>query len=332
MEFINSRFFKGARISFFMSLVLMLFAAGCSKDANNGNPVGPGGNTGTNSITLNGGGYTNRTIQLTSSSSFYNSASGVTIAGFAGIIDNNDSIYVTLTFKGNSSANYQIKSGEQDNIIFILIGRKTNHENIREITTTDQDTGLIRVTSYGQVGSAVAGTFTTTATQLNDNQKVNLTGSFSATRQANQGGGGNQDGTNKVTLNGGGFNNLTYEFTIANAAFVTSVNTTAVYMTKVQGSDTVNVYLAFPGKQTGTFSWEMVSVNANAYAMIEIFSSTNQIQLISIQNSGQTIVNGYGSVGQKIDGTFSGKLFDVATSTEVNISGQLSALRVPDAQ
>jgi hypothetical protein len=138
------------------------------------------------------------------------------------------------------------------------------------------------------------------------------------------GNGGGGGGNNTVTLNGDGFSNTTITITYAAAGYESSTQTTGGSLTCSNG---ISITFYSPGQQTGTFNF---SIDQNdVKAGIILYSGSGQdMKIYMVQNnSGSITINNYGSVGQQITGSFTGKIYNVTTQAEVTISGSFSAIR-----
>ncbi|MDT3696975.1 MAG: hypothetical protein ROY99_11365 [Ignavibacterium sp.] len=146
----------------------------------------------------------------------------------------------------------------------------------------------------------------------------------------NPGGGGNNGGGGssneaKLTLNGDTFNNQVVTLKNGTAGYsVSDTATVALFMGTVN-SDSLYFYIVFKGKQTGAQNW-----GGDFGVMLSKKSSSAMSYYLGSQQ-GTTTVSNYGAVGGKIEGSVSGKLIlQTAALTEVSVSGNFSATRVPD--
>lgn len=111
-----------------------------------------------------------------------------------------------------------------------------------------------------------------------------------------------QGETNKITLNGAGYNNISVFPYISSGVYNLGSNRTVlVFQCKID-ADTVTLLLSFPGQTTGTFPWQ----TADNYAWF--YKSSSSTVYYNSVNSGSTTVTSYGEVGQNIEGNSSGKL------------------------
>src|SRR5574340_870781 len=99
-----------------LTLLIFVVFSGCSKKSSN-NPLTPGNVTGGGTITLNGGGYTNATVNFTAGVGAYLTQDKMTDCIFYGKIGN-DSIMVIVGFAGTSTGNYQWQDFTQSSTNF----------------------------------------------------------------------------------------------------------------------------------------------------------------------------------------------------------------------
>lgn len=330
--YFKNRFF---RFRFFLPavvLALTLFISGCSKDdSNDNNPVDPGGdtNTGTSTITLNGGTFNNTTLTLKTYKAVYDPTDNTTSVGLTGMTGS-DSVYVYVTFNGQQTGTqaWGNLSGSNSDLI-ILIGRLSQSENLRELWSTNVDSGSTNVTLYGGVGKTIAGTFSGKVTDLGNQSRITVSGKFSITRDPDSG--SNPGSDNSITINGGGYSNLTFNLSNAVGAYVSADTTTSLIMSGSASGDSVYVAFSFAGNSTGTYTWQNYSSGSTILVVrIGGLSATNPVLLVSDDNSGSTIVTSYGAVGSAISGTYSGKLYNLVTQQEITVTGKFSGLRVQD--
>jgi len=154
------------------------------------------------------------------------------------------------------------------------------------------------------------------------------------------------------TLNGGGYSNQAFTITSngitalgfdvdAYSVYKASTNVTAIAITNDNtGGNLQQIIIALPGNQTGTFNWTNSTSANNAIAFLLEFTSSSVTTFFysSLDNGGN--INGsvsltsYGAVGNKINGTFSGKLYKVTAAgidSSVTVSnGTFSVVRAPD--
>jgi len=164
----------------FAAFLLIFVLAGCGKDDDN--PVDPGeknNNTfGSGSITLNGSGYSNKTINFASVSGGYiNSDTQTGISMVA--LDGSDSIIVTIIFDGKEtgSRNFLVETGTEE----IVNGVSLMKADLSEFFLSENN-GSINISSYGNIGAKISGTFNGVLKSVLNNNDLNVSGSFSAVR------------------------------------------------------------------------------------------------------------------------------------------------------
>lgn len=138
----------------------------------------------------------------------------------------------------------------------------------------------------------------------------------------------NNNSTNTtLSINGDGWSNKSLT---AN----TSVSTyaTASQMTVINGvfPEDVQILIYVKSNKTGTYNFkEEESGQGNGITL-----STGSGDLAKFyfwkDNSGSTTISSYGSVGGKVSGTFTGKLYNAITDAEITISGSFNAMRTVD--
>ena len=111
-----------------------------------------------------------------------------------------------------------------------------------------------------------------------------------------------QEEVNKIFFNGAGYNNVSAFPYLTAGVYNSGTNRMGMGFYCMIGSDTVALFLYFPGQSTGTFPWQ----TADNYALF--FKSSVSTLYYNSVNSGTTVVTGCSGVGQKIEGNFSGKL------------------------
>ncbi len=144
---------------------------------------------------------------------------------------------------------------------------------------------------------------------------------------------GNVTGGGTITLNGGGYTNATVNFTTGVGAYLTSDKmTNCIFYGKV-GADSILVLVGFAGTSTGNYQWQdftQSSTNFNGVA-VNIYNNAAGVNKYFVPKSGgNTNVTTFGSVGQTIEGSYSGSTIDVATSETITVTGSFKATRGPD--
>ncbi len=134
-----------------------------------------------------------------------------------------------------------------------------------------------------------------------------------------------QTGDNKFTVNGSGYNNTTLTFASdTNQVFgyyVPSDSLSYIFMYKITGTDTTELWFTFYGTATGTAS----QISMFFYHNSEIFYAVE-----GLPGSSSTVnITKYGGIGGLIEGTFSGTLTTYMGGTGVTISnGEFSVIRL----
>jgi hypothetical protein len=155
------------------------------------------------------------------------------------------------------------------------------------------------------------------------------------------GGGGGTVDSAKVALDGQQakisfvIGDDTYAFSLAagdalTAGYTSSYNETCVIGAK-GNSEAIHIY--FPGKSTGTFTYTDPKINDAPKIGILLNGGT---EYYSWEDGGDywfsIAVTSYGSVGQRIEGTFEGKLVREGGSETIEVTdGVFSVNRHPDA-
>jgi hypothetical protein len=153
-------------------LFTVLFFYACSSDSEN--PVDPNNVTNsTATLTLNGAGYSNRTVTLGNGIAGYSISDTLTAVQFSGKVDN-DSLYFSVVFKGNQTGtiNWNDENGA-------IIYRTTSSGNYFYIGITQ---GTTTVSSYGVVSGKIEGTLSGKLIEASSLAELNISGSFSAIR------------------------------------------------------------------------------------------------------------------------------------------------------
>lgn len=162
--------------------------SGCKKDDNSTNPfIGNGsitfngkviGNTGTRTDTMN---YANRTASVVFANGYYSIKEGITTlvlsASFPHYKEDGihyyDSVYVSLSCKGNGAGTYSWtdRNGNFASVYFI------KHSTY----SFSQYTGSTSISNYGPVNGKIDGSFQGVVIGSN-NDTLNISGNFSANR------------------------------------------------------------------------------------------------------------------------------------------------------
>lgn len=129
-----------------------------------------------------------------------------------------------------------------------------------------------------------------------------------------------------IILNGAGYNNKSVTLSNGICGYSIPDTATAIYFNGTVGSDSLHLYIIFKGNHSGTVNWDQ-----DDGAIINRYTSTATLTFMGVQQ-GTTIINSYGAVGSKVEGSISGKLIENSTQAELDISGTFSSVRIPDSQ
>lgn len=130
----------------------------------------------------------------------------------------------------------------------------------------------------------------------------------------------------KITLDGGSYNKQEIVLSKGYSSYITTENETyAAFWGKI-GGDSVYVAFQFAGNSIGTFDWR-----ADNYDAAVITMNADNAMLYLATSEGKTTITGYGNVGGKIEGTFSGKLVEISSMDEMTVTGTFSIERGPDS-
>jgi hypothetical protein len=125
-----------------------------------------------------------------------------------------------------------------------------------------------------------------------------------------------------VILNGSSFNNIHFNTTDVKAYYAAVSNITNFSITAKSGSDSIVIFIAFYGNQTGSFQWD----NETGVVYLITGGSSGTAGYMS-DNSGTVTIEEYGIAGNVIKGSFSGKVYEGNTNDEVTLSGSFSVKR-----
>jgi hypothetical protein len=170
------------------ALVSMLLINGCSKkDDNPVNPVNPDNNTNnssSNSVTVNGDGYNNQTFEGVSIASTATYIPNDNVTGCQFVVNAIDGTQIIFYFKGKTTGTYQwdlgsIESTSKSGFVFRTGTSATN----MKFYFSKANSGSVKITSYGNIGQTVSGTFSGTLYNMADDTKtITVSGKFSSTR------------------------------------------------------------------------------------------------------------------------------------------------------
>ncbi|HEX7356795.1 MAG TPA: hypothetical protein VF270_03685 [Ignavibacteriaceae bacterium] len=156
----------------FIIILLMALNYSCSKDSNN--PADPNNIvTSEAKLTLNGAGYTNKSVTLSNGVCSYSPGDTLTAAIFSGKVDS-DSLYFYVIFKGNQTGtfNWNTENG-------VLIYKSSSGGFVSYIGVTQ---GTTTISAYGSVTGKVEGSVNGKLIESGSLAELNVTGTFSATR------------------------------------------------------------------------------------------------------------------------------------------------------
>lgn len=169
------------RIALVLMLSLFIFLSGCSKKSDS-NPLIPGEQiSGAGSVTLNGGGYNNTTINFGTGLAAYSVTDQITnciLYGKSG----NDSLLVVVAFAGTGAGDYQWEEFTQNssNIIGVAVNVYNSTGNNKYFLP--KSGGKTNVSKYGTVGQTIEGTFNGSTQEVVTSTAVTVSGSFKASR------------------------------------------------------------------------------------------------------------------------------------------------------
>lgn len=172
---------------------LLLIASGCSKDeSDDDNPVDPGnggiGGTGSNTVTINGAGMTNRVLNFGLAQAAYLTDGNVTGMLFTGT-SGSDSVYMAIYFSGQESGTFEWQQYDSEiatSGMAIRIGGLANDPQNVTFFMSTEGSGNTVVTSYGGIGQKIAGTFTGTLTETGTEATATVSGKFSVSRSGDE--------------------------------------------------------------------------------------------------------------------------------------------------
>jgi hypothetical protein len=160
-----------------ISLFLTTLFSSCKKDSSNPADGGNGGGGGNYTVTLNGDGWTNKSVTTSVSTSTYSISGQFTAIN----IICSDDIKLLCYTPGNQTGTFNFENGQgsaQD--IGITLSSGTG-QNVKWYFGGD-NSGTVTISSYGAVGAKVSGSFTGTLTNPLTQAEITVSGTFSATR------------------------------------------------------------------------------------------------------------------------------------------------------
>lgn len=164
---------KKLAVLFITILSAVIFFSACSKESNN--PVGPDPTISGASIKINGGGFVNKQVTLSSGISAYAVTDNATYAQFVGTVDS-DSLYFAFIFDGKQTGTFSWNSDLTETYILHISQTESRlYVNVGEGTTT--------ITSYGSVGGKIEGKAVGKLVDMNTQQiEITIDGTFSVVR------------------------------------------------------------------------------------------------------------------------------------------------------
>ena len=136
----------------------------------------------------------------------------------------------------------------------------------------------------------------------------------------------NSSGTT-LTINGDGWSNksLTVETSVATYATVSQMT-----VVNVSFNEDVQMLIYVNGGKSGTYNFkEVESGQGNGITLTSGSGETGKYYFWK-DNSGSVTISSYGSVGGKVSGAFTGKLYNATTDAEITITGTFNAMRTVD--
>lgn len=153
-------------------ILIMVLNYSCSKDSNN--PVDPNNLVNAEAkLTLNGAGYTNKSVTLGNGICSYSTNDTLTAALFSGKVDS-DSLYLYVIFRGNQTGTFTWSTENG-----VLIYKSSTNGNLSYIGITQ---GTTTISVYGNVTGKVEGSVNGKLIESGSLAELNITGTFSATR------------------------------------------------------------------------------------------------------------------------------------------------------
>jgi hypothetical protein len=163
---------KPVKLFITMLSIVVIFAA-CSKDSDN--PVEPNPTNSGASIKINGGGFVNKQINLSSGISAHVVNDNATYVQFVGTTDG-DSLYLVFIFEGKQTGTFSWNTDLTETyLLHISQTGGTLYVNVGEGSTT--------ITSYGDVGGKIEGKAVGKLVDMNTQQiEMTIDGTFSVVR------------------------------------------------------------------------------------------------------------------------------------------------------
>jgi|GEM_PF-1596987 len=160
-----------------------VFLSSCGDDDDD--PVKPGNGNGNqqNDITFNGGSLNGQTLNLTGLGGGYSPSENITAVVLSGV-SGQDTVRVIIAFPGSTTGTFEWQdltvsgTGDESSGTILAFG-----ETINEWYYSDGSAGATAVTTYGEVGQTITGTFSGNLISLTDSMSIN--GNFAVTRLPN---------------------------------------------------------------------------------------------------------------------------------------------------
>ncbi len=139
-------------------------------------------------------------------------------------------------------------------------------------------------------------------------------------------------GSGSITMNGDGYNNTKINFGYGVAGYSISDQATMAIFYGSTGNDSLMIVVEFAGQGTGDHAWQEFSDTSSTIigVGIYVYGSSGSYNYYVPKAGGKTSVSKYGSIGDTIEGSFSGTVKHPVTSNTITISGSFKAMRVPD--
>ncbi len=167
-----------------ISIFVLIVFSGCS-NMNSSNSVSPEELTTGGSITLNGGGYNNTTVNFGIGQAAYSTNAQITKCLFYGKIGN-DSILVIVAFSGESTGNHQWQQFSLNSTNIVGVAANIYNSSTNNGYFMPDSGGNTTVSVYGNVGQTIEGSYSGTTQDIATSAKIAVNGTFKATREADE--------------------------------------------------------------------------------------------------------------------------------------------------
>lgn len=172
-------------IMILLTAASIVIVAGCSKDKNDNNPITPGGgNTGNGSngsqasVFINGEGFNLLQLIAKDGAAYYSADDNATYTSIV-TKSGSDTLMVLLATKGKAKGEYNWNDSE--GISYLIIANDDEY-----ISYVSINSGITTITEYGEVNGYVKGTFSGSVYKDANGDPVDIDGSFSIKRIADQ--------------------------------------------------------------------------------------------------------------------------------------------------